>query len=328
MDQALSERRPAKLLVRVRQAARLMHYSRRTEEAYVRWIRRYVIFCGVRHPRELGTAEAHRFLSHLAFDENLSAATQNQAAAALLFLYRRVLRQELGALHNLVRAKEPTRVPVVLSRAEVASVVRSLAGPSRLVAMLLYGSGLRILEALNLRTKDLDFTRRVIVVRRGKGAKDRLTILPNNAVELLRRQMARARSLHEQDLAQGGGLAPLPYALERKLRGAARDWAWQYIFPATRLYHDHASGAIRRHHLHESVVQRAVRDAAQELRLGKRVTCHTFRHSFATHLLEDGYDIRIVQELLGHQDVSTTMIYTHVLQRGITVRSPWDRLLG
>lgn len=316
-----------KLVPRVRQVARLLHYSRRTEEAYVGWIRRYVRFAGLRHPDALGVEDVRRFLSHLAVEGKISAATQNQAIAALIFLYRRVLRRELGSIGDIVRAKQPIRLPVILSRAEVTEVIRALPGSSQLVAMLLYGSGLRLLEALTLRVKDVDFGRRELIVRRGKGGKDRITMLPEALVVQLRHHLARVRRRHDRDLQEGFGAVVLPHALDRKLPNAEREWVWQYVFPATRRYRDLGSGVEYRYHLHESVVQRAVRSAVRDVGLAKRATCHTLRHSFATHLLEDGYDIRTVQELLGHRDVSTTMIYTHVLQRGITVRSPWDRLL-
>jgi integron integrase len=314
------------LLVRVREGLRLRHYSRRTEESYVAWIRRYIRFHGMRHPRELCAADVTRFLVWLAEKRRLSASSQTQALSALLFLYKEVLHREVGPIGAIARAKQPVRLPVVLDRDEVRLVVGRLTGASRIAAMLMYGSGLRLLEALQLRVKDLDFGMGEIVVRRAKGGKDRVTMLPGAVVPELKVHLERVRRVHQRDLADGGGAAPLPGAYERKSPGAARQWAWQYVFPAGRRYEDPAGGR-RRHHLHESVLQRAVRTAATEAGLTKRVTCHSLRHSFATHLLQDGYDIRTVQELLGHRDVATTMIYTHVLNRGgLGVRSPADRL--
>jgi integron integrase len=320
-------RRPARVLDRVREAARLRHFSRRTEEAYAGWIRRFILFHGVRHPAEMGAAEVVAFLSHLAVQDRVSASTQNQALSALLFLYRVVLERELRGLDAAVRASQPRRLPVVLSQAEVRALLDELHGVPRLVALLLYGGGLRLLEALRLRVKDLDFARRQIAVRRGKGDRDRMTTLPGRSVEPLRAHLGRVAQLHYEDLADGLGWAPLPGALARKHPRAGFEWAWQYVFPATRLGTDLATGRRFRHHLHETVLQRAVKRAAERARLGKRATCHTLRHSFATHLLESGADIRTVQELLGHRDLRTTMIYTHVLSRGpLGVSSPADRL--
>jgi integron integrase len=310
----------------VRQAARVHHYSLRTEEAYVGWVRRYVRYHGLRHPAELGAREVRDFLTALADRGKLSASSQTQALSALLFLYREVLGRELSDAGEVVRAKQPSRLPVVLSREEVRALLDRLRGSPRLACVLMYGSGLRLLEAMELRVKDLDFALGEIRVRRAKGAKDRVTMLPSTLRPELEEHLARVRRLHTRDLAQGGGKAPLPHAFERKSPGAARDWAWQYVFPAQRRYQD-PGGELRRHHLHESVVQRAVRIATLEAGITKRVTCHSLRHSFATQLLQDGYDIRTVQELLGHRDVATTMIYTHVLNRGgLGVRSPLDRL--
>jgi integron integrase len=308
---------------------RLLHYSARTEEAYVAWVRRFVKFCGLRHPRDLGSSDVRAFLSHLAERERLSAASQNQAASALAFLYERVLGRRLGstgsALAGAVRAKEPGRLPVVLTRDEVRRVLAELRGVNRLVVLLLYGSGLRLLEALELRVKDLDFERGEIRVRGGKGGGSRVTMLAAAAVEHLRGHVGRVRRLHASDLATGGGSVFLPGALARKMPGAVRDWAWQWVFPAARPRRDAGGRVTGRHHWHETAVQRAVRRAVLTAGIAKRATCHTFRHSFATHLLEAGYDIRTVQELLGHRDVRTTMIYTHVLNRGgLAVRSPAD----
>jgi len=319
--------RAAKLIDVVRDALRARHYSRRTEKAYIGWIRRYILFHGKRHPRELGAAEVTRFLTALAVDAKVSGSTQNQALAALLFLYREVVRVELPWLDELVRARRPRRLPVVLSRDEVCAVIAQLAGTPKLMACLLYGAGLRLLECARLRVKDIDFEASHIVVRAGKGDKDRITVLPRIVREPLRRHLERVRRLHERDVASGAGWVELPGSLGRKYPNAAREWAWQWVFPATRLYRDHETGQHRRHHLHETVLQRAVRNAVRAAGITKPAGCHTFRHSFATHLLENGYDIRTVQELLGHRDVTTTMIYTHVLNRGPgAVRSPADLL--
>jgi integron integrase len=330
--------KPRKLLAQLRAALRVRHYSPRTEEAYVAWTRRFVLFHDRQHPATLGLAAVRTFLTDLAVTRRVSASTQSQALAALLFLYREVLGTPLpGVLDGdgggVVRAKRPRRLPTVLTRAEVRAVLEALAAgapgtaPYALVARLLYGAGLRLLEALRLRVKDVELERRELLVRGGKGGKDRVTLLPASAVAPLRAQLAAARVVHGRDLTEGGGRVALPGALARKLPGAGRSWGWQWVFPATSRYRDPATGEPRRHHLHETAVQRAVRDAARRADLTKRVTCHTFRHSFATHLLAAGYDIRTVQELLGHKDVRTTMIYTHVLNRdGRGVVSPADLL--
>ncbi|HEX5012056.1 MAG TPA: integron integrase [Planctomycetota bacterium] len=318
-----------RLVDAVRSAMSLRRFSRRTERAYLGWIRRFVLANGRRPPRGLGAAEVTAFLSALATERRVAASTQNQALAALLFLYRDVLGQDLPWLDDLVRARRPARLPVVLSREEVAALLATLDGPPRLVATLLYGGGLRLLEALRLRVKDVDFAGHQLVVRSGKGDTDRVTLLPAAAVPALQQQLALARRQHERDLHLGAGWVELPHALARKYPAAGREWAWQWVFPAARTYHEPESGHVRRHHLHETVMQRAVRTAVLRARLGKRASCHTLRHSFATHLLEAGYDIRTVQTLLGHRDVSTTMIYTHVLNRGPAgVRSPMDLLPG
>jgi integron integrase len=316
-----------KLLERVRQAIRARHYSRRTEEAYVYWIRRYIVFHGKKHPATMGAAEVTAFLGRLAVEERVSASTQNQALSAVLFLYREVLAIELGPIESVPRARVPDHVPVVLSREEVRKVLSTLSGTPWLIVSLLYGAGLRLLECLELRVKDVDFAANQVVVRRGKGRKDRRTVLPAMVKEPLAAHLAEVHIQHERDLANGVGAVVLPYALDRKYPNAATEWAWQFVFPAGRVCRDPRWGPPSRYHLHESVVQRAVAHATRRAGVAKRVGCHTFRHSFATHMLEDGYDIRTVQELLGHADVSTTMIYTHVLNRGgLGVRSPADRL--
>jgi integron integrase len=318
-----------RLLDRVRQALRARHMSRRTEEAYVAWIRRYIVFHGKRHPAEMGAAEVTTFLTSLAVEGRVAASTQNQALSALLFLYRDVLESDLPWLEGLVRAKRPARLPVVLTREEVRAVLHRLDGVPRLMACLLYGAGLRVLECCRLRVQDLDFASNQIVVRGGKGDKDRVTMLPGIVKADLSRHLEDVRAQHERDLAAGAGWVELPTALLRKYPGAGREWGWQWVFPATRIYRDRLTGQRRRHHLHESVLQRAVKTAVRQAGIAKRASPHTLRHSFATHLLEDGHDIRTVQELLGHRDVSTTMIYTHVLNRGPgAVRSPADRILG
>jgi integron integrase len=311
----------------MRLALRSRHYSRRTEKAYVAWARRYILFHAKRHPAEMGAPEVEAFLSSLANEGQVSASTQNQALAALLFLYREVLGVDLPWLAEVVRAKRPVRLPTVLTRGEVSVVLDSLDGVPGLVGLLLYGAGLRLLECLRLRVKDIDFAGNLIRVREGKGNRDRVALLPEVIRPRLREHLVGVNALHDRDLAQGAGWVELPDALGRKLPGAARAWAWQWVFPATRTYREPVTGEVRRHHVHETVVQREVKAAAVRVGLAKRVTCHTFRHSFATHLLEIGYDIRTVQELLGHRDVNTTMIYTHVLNRGPAgVRSPADLL--
>jgi len=311
----------------IRARARLRHLSPRTEQAYLGWVRRYVRHFGGRHPRELGDREVAGFLTTLAVDAKVSASTQNQALAALLFLYREVLGIPIAVGEHAVRAKRGRRLPEVMTRSEVAAVIDGLDGVPKLAARLLYGAGLRIEECLALRVKDIGFAERVIVVRGGKGNKDRRTVLPDNVVNDLQPHLALVRRLHERDLAAGHGAVGLPDALLRKFPAAPKEWGWQWVFPARRRYVELGTGIVRRHHLDASVLQRAVRDAVRAAGIAKRVTCHTFRHSFATHLLERGYDIRTVQELLGHTDVRTTMVYTHVLGRGaLGVRSPGDDL--
>lgn len=314
-----------RILERVRGAIRARHYSHRTEKAYVGWIRRYIFFNGQRHPGELGSGDVARYLAMLAGEGHVSASTQNQAFSALLFLYREVLGVELTGLEAGARAKQPVRVPQVLSRGEVAAILRQLRGTPRLMAALMYGSGLRLLECARLRVKDLDLERGEIVVRGGKGDKDRHTVLPARLKAPLRAHLERTRRLFVADLASGRGGVALPGALARKFPNAMFEWAWQWVFPATRFYLDRATGLEVRHHLHESVPQRAFKAALRASGVPKQASCHSLRHSFATHLLECGYDVRTIQELLGHSDVSTTMIYTHVLNRGGRgVRSPLD----
>lgn len=313
-----------KLLDRVRQSIRTRHYSRRTEKAYVGWIRRYIAFHGRRHPAELGVEEVGQFLGALAERRRASASTQNQALSALLFLYRHVLGQEM-APPRVLRARRPERLPVVLTHTEVQAVLQQLQGAPWLMASLMYGAGLRLLECCQLRVKDLDFERGEILVRDGKGQKDRVTVLPKLLTKPLQEHLAARRRLHARDLADQRGSVELPWALATKYPNAAMEWPWQWIFPATRFYRAPDSNTLRRHHIHESAIQKSVRTAVLKAGLTKPATCHTFRHSFATHLLQAGYDIRTIQELLGHDDVSTTMIYTHVLNRGAhSVRSPLD----
>src|SRR5436309_6365063 len=302
-----------KLLDQVRQLMRLRHYSLRTEEAYVGWIRRYILFHGKRHPRELHEKHVSEFLTSLAIQGRVAAATQNQALNALLFLYKEVLHHELGFVANALRVKRPPKVPVVLSPGEVRAVLSHLHGQYRLMAQLLYGSGLRLLECLRLRVKDVDLHYLHIAVRDPKGGRERKTMLPVSLAAPLREHLAKVKAQHQRDLAEGFGSVYLPGALERKIPSASREWAWQYIFPAERRSIDPRTGTDRRHHVHEKNLQNAVKTAVRKAGISKRASYHTLRHSFATHLLENGYDIRTVQELLGHKDVSTTMIYTHVL---------------
>ncbi len=327
MTQDTTESPAPKLLDQVRGKIRLKHYSIRTEQAYVDWIKRFILHFDKQHPRDLGAAEVEQFLTHLAVAGKVSASTQNQAKSALLFLYKQVLELELPWLDNVEQAKAPKRLPVVLTREEVHQVLVQLEGTNWLVASLLYGAGLRILEALRLRVKDVDFSRKEILIRDGKGFKDRVTMLPQVLAPTLQAHLVRVKALHEQDLQAGYGAVYLPNALERKYPNAAHEWGWQYVFPSANLSTDPRSGEVRRHHVQDQAVQRAVKQAVRKAGLVKPATPHTFRHSFATHLLEGGYDIRTVQELLGHADVSTTMIYTHVLNKGgHGVASPLDHL--
>ena len=316
-----------KLLQQVRNEIRARHYSRRTARAYVGWIRRFIFFNGRRHPRELGPHEVRRFLTYLAVEKHVAPSTQTQALSALLFLYRYVLRADLSWVADVVRAKPKRRIPVVLTRDEVRRLLDQLYGKPWLVASLLYGSGCRLLEALQLRVKDIDFERHQINVRAGKGAKDRQAILPESLHEPLVEQLQQVRARHNNDLEKNAGWVELPHAIHRKYPNAGRDWNWQWVFPAERTYFDAETKQRRRHHLHESTIQRAVKLAAKASGIHKNVSCHTLRHSFATHLLEEGKDIRTIQQLLGHRNVNTTMIYTHVLNKGpLAAQSPLDRL--
>lgn len=316
-----------RLLDRVRLAIRARHYSLRTEEAYVAWIRRFILFHGKRHPLEMGEAEINAFLTDLAVRGGVSASTQNQALAAVLFLYRHVLEKPLPAIADVVRAKRPQRLPVVLTRAQVRAVIGRMGGTPRIAAMLLYGSGMRLLECLRLRVKDVEYGENRIVVRDAKGHRDRVVPFPIVLRAALASGLSRVKGLHERDLAEGFGAVFLPDALARKYPRADREWGWQWVFPADHRSRDPRTQVERRHHLHETIVQRAVKQAVRDVGLSRAASCHTFRHSFATHLIQDGYDIRTVQELLGHKDVKTTMIYTHVLNRGgLGVRSPADVL--
>ena len=314
-----------KLLDQVRATLRFLHYSLRTEENYLLWIRRFIYFHHKRHPKEMGAPEVEAFLTHLAVEGNVAAATQNQALNALVFLYKKVLKVEPGNFGEFQRAKIKRKLPVILSREEVNRLIAELDWPAALIALLLYGTGLRIMEALRLRVKDLDFSRKLIIVRHGKGQKDRITMLPDCAAGWLKEHLENVHKIFELDRKNGVAGVWLPYALERKYPNAGKEWSWQYLFPAADISTDPRSGLIRRHHLHETLIQKAMRKAALKAKISKPVSPHCLRHSFATHLLESGSDIRTVQELLGHEDVSTTMIYTHVLNRpGIGTRSPAD----
>jgi integron integrase len=316
-----------KLLDHLCQALRARHYSRRTEQTYCHWVKRFVYFHNVRHPAEMAEPEINAFLTHLAVEEHVSASTQNQALSARLFLYRHVLGREIGALGEVIRARKPRRLPVVMSRDEVKAVLVQLKGDKWLMASLMYGAGLRLMECLRLRIQDIDFERNEILVRDGKGARDRITMLPESLKAPLQDHLKKVKAIHERNLADGWGRVQMPSALDCKYPNAPKDWRWQWVFPQENRWKNTKTGEQGRHHIDESLVQKAVRDAVAKAGLTKRATCHTLRHSFATHLLESGYDIRTVQELLGHSDVKTTMIYTHVLNRGPAgVRSPVDGL--
>jgi integron integrase len=316
-----------RLLDQVRGKIRLKHYSIRTEQAYLDWIKRFICHFGKRHPNEMGAREVEAFLTWLAVEGKVAASTQNQAKSALLFLYREVLGTDLPWLENVEQAKTPKRLPVVLTQAEVQALLSGLSGTHWLVASLLYGAGMRLMEALRLRVKDVELSRREVLIRDGKGAKDRVTMLPAALVNPLKTHLLKVKALHDQDVAEGFGEVYLPHALDKKYPSSAREWGWQYVFPSGNRAVDTRSGVVRRHHVQDQSVQRAVKQAVRDAGLVKPATPHTLRHSFATHLLQSGYDIRTVQELLGHSDVSTTMIYTHVLNRGGRgVQSPLDSL--
>ena len=316
-----------KLLDQVRDALRLRHYSLRTEETYIQSIKRYILFHHKTHPRDLGEAGISAFLTDLAVRKNVSASTQNQALSALLFLYQQVLAIKLDWLDNVVRAKRPKKLPVVLSRDEVQRVLKLIPATNGLIARLMYGTGMRLMEAMRLRIKDIDFSYKQILIRSGKGDKDRATLLPESLISELQQHIDRTRELHQADLAEGYGRVYLPFALARKYPNADREFAWQYVFPSLKRSADPRSCLVGRHHLDEKNIQRAIRSAARKAGINKLISSHTLRHSFATHLLEQGYDIRTIQELLGHKDVSTTMIYTHVMGRGGKgVKSPLDQM--
>ncbi|MBE9016273.1 integron integrase [Chroococcidiopsidales cyanobacterium LEGE 13417] len=319
------EQRPKKLLEQVQDAIRLKHYSYQTEKTYIYWVKRYILFHNKRHPKEMGSAEIEAFLTHLAVHENVAASTQNQALHAVLFLYREVLKQDLDLKVDAVRAKKSKYLPTVLTKDEVFAIIQQLSGIHQLLIKLLYGTGLRLNEGLSLRVKDIDFAQNQITVRDTKGNESRVTMLPESIAEELKIHLQGVKILHQQDLQKGYGSVYLPFALEKKYPKAKYEWIWQFVFPSSSISQDPRSGEVRRHHLHESSLQKALKQAVRQAGIQKKVGCHTFRHSFATHLLQNGYDIRTVQELLGHKDVKTTMIYTHVLNRGGRgVRSPLD----
>jgi integron integrase len=319
------EQRPKKLMEQVQDAIRLKHYSYKTEKSYIGWIRRYIFFHNKRHPKDMGSAEIEAFLTDLAVNQKVTASTQNQALNAILFLYKEVLKQDLDLKVDAVRAKRSKYLPTVLTKDEVFAIIKQMSGVHQLLIKLLYGTGLRLTEGLSLRVKDIDFTQQQIIVRDTKGNENRVTMLPESIAEELKIHLQSVKILHQQDLQKGYGSVYLPFALERKYPRAKYDWIWQFVFPSSSISKDPRSGEVRRHHLHESSLQKALKQAVHQAGIQKKVGCHTFRHSFATHLLQNGYDIRTVQELLGHKDVKTTMIYTHVLNRGGRgVRSPLD----
>jgi len=319
--------RAPKLMERMTLALRARHYSLRTEQAYAHWVRRFVFFHNLRHPATMAEPEINAFLTHLAVDGKVSSSTQNQALSAILFLYRHIIGREVGRIGDVIRAQRPRRLPVVMSREEVKLVISYLYGEKKIIATLLYGSGMRLMECLRLRVQDIDFEKNQITVRNGKGDKDRVTMLPQSIQPMLREHLRKVSHVHQKDMADGWGAVELPEALARKYPRGPRSWEWQWVFPQERRWRNLAAAQEGRHHIDESLVQRAVKEAVARAGLSKRASCHTFRHSFATHLLESGYDIRTVQELLGHRDLKTTMIYTHVLNRGPAgIRSPLDSL--
>lgn len=314
-----------KFLEQIRDFIRARHLSLRTEQAYLNWIKRFILFHNKRHPVSMNAREINQYLTYLAVKSNVAASTQNQALNAIMFMYREFLGKEIGDIGNFIRAKRSKKMPVVLSRQEVEKVLSNMNGVYKLMAALMYGSGLRLIECVRLRIKDVDFRYKSINVRDGKGSKDRITVLPDKVVSVLKLQINKVKIIHKQDLQDGYGTVFLPYALDKKYKNAGKSWQWQYIFPASQLSADPRSGVIRRHHISENMVQKEVRRAVRKSSLAKPASCHTFRHSFATHLLENGSDIRTVQELLGHKDLRTTMIYTHVLNRGpLAIHSPLD----
>ena len=325
--QADKARQPPKLLDQMRESMRARHYSPRTEDTYCQWVRRYILFHQKRHPADMGEREINAFLTHLAVKDKVSASTQNQALSAILYLYRHVIGRDVGDLGEVIRARKQKRLPVVMTREEVKSVLDELSGDKWLMASLLYGSGLRLMECLRLRVQDIDFSTRELLVRDGKGGKDRRTMLPQSLIPVLQEHLVHVKWVHEKDLADGWGRVVLPDALERKYPNAPTEWRWQWIFPQENRWKNRATGEEGRHHVHETLLQKAVRAAVFRAGIVKRVGCHTFRHAFATHLLMGGYDIRTIQELMGHKDVNTTMIYTHVLNKGGQgLSSPLDGL--
>jgi integron integrase len=315
----------SQLLDQVRDRIRTLHYSIRTEEAYIKWIREFIFFNGKRHPNEMGAAQISRFLCYLARERNISASTQNQALSALLFLYREVLDKPIDRVDDIERAKKSQKLPVVFTREEAQAVLNHIRGEMWLMASLLYGSGLRLMECVRLRVKDVDFSQSQIIIREGKGNKDRITMLPRSLINPMQKQLERVKAIHEMDVREGFGRVYLPFALARKYPNANREWYWQYVFPASKRSIDPRCGQIQRHHIAETALQKAVKAAIRRAGINKPGSCHTLRHSFATRLLENGYDVRTIQELLGHADLQTTMIYTHVLNKGGKgVRSPLD----
>jgi integron integrase len=314
-----------KLMEQVSDALRTKHYSYRTEQTYKDWIKRFILFHGKRHPKDMGENEIRAFIAHLTAERKVAVSTSNQALSAILFLYRIVLQMDMALPPDLSNASRPKRLPTVLTHAEAMQIISQMRGVTRLMTKIMYGSGLRIMECMRLRVKDIDFDNRQVIVRGGKGGDDRITVLPDSLIPEIKNILQDAKALHQKDLAEGYGETILPNALDIKYTAASKEWAWQFIFPASQRSTDPLTGLVRRHHLDETVPQKAIREAAKTAGVDKQVTPHTFRHSFATHLLQNGYDIRTVQELLGHKDVKTTMIYTHVLQRGgLAVKSPLD----
>jgi integron integrase len=326
MPMPTTDKKP-KLLTQLSQAMRSRHYSRKTEATYIHWVKRFIFFHHVRHPQEMAEPEINAFLTNLAVKEHVSSSTQNQALCAIIFLYKYVLDRKIGDLGEVIRARQSRHVPVVMTKDEVKAVVSHLLGDKKLMVSLMYGAGLRLMECLRLRVQDIDFSRNEITVRDGKGAKDRISMLPESLKEPLRQHLVKTKSVHESDIKDGWGYVLMPYALDRKYPNAPRDWRWQWVFPQEKRWKNTKTGEQGRHHVHETLLQKAVKEAVIKAGIPKHIGCHTFRHSFATHLLENGYDIRTIQELLGHKDVSTTMIYTHVLSKGgHGVKSPFDGL--